>query len=48
MNARSSLGKQLQTNHTHDFEEEEEYDEERDIYSKKCKTCDHVNEYEKM
>ncbi|OQV21410.1 putative DNA repair protein complementing XP-A cells-like protein [Hypsibius exemplaris] len=48
MNARSSLGKQVRLNHTHEFEEQEEYDEERDVYSKKCKTCDHVNEYEKM
>jgi hypothetical protein len=47
MNARSSLGKQVRANHEHDFEGEE-YDEDRDVYRKKCKTCDHVTEYEKM
>ena len=47
MNARSSLGKQIHSIHQHDYTEEE-YDEDGDMYSKKCKTCDHVNEYEKM
>lgn len=47
MNARSSLGKQIHSIHQHDYADEE-YDEERDVYSKRCKTCEHVNEYEKM
>jgi len=35
--------------HEHEYaSEDEEYDEENDVYKKKCKTCDHVLEYEKM
>ena len=33
--------------HEHEFEPEI-YNEESDEYSKKCKTCGHVNTYEKM
>lgn len=47
MNARSSLGHGLHGKHEHVFEEEE-YDDERDVYVKRCKKCDHVSEYEKM
>ncbi len=33
--------------HEHDFGEET-YDEDKDIYSKSCKTCSHTLQYEKM
>ncbi|ESP05656.1 hypothetical protein LOTGIDRAFT_103099 [Lottia gigantea] len=44
---RSSLWRKGTTFHEHDFQEET-YDEEEDIYSKKCKTCEHIETYEKM
>ena len=34
--------------HVHEFDDDEEYDEENDEYSKQCKTCGHVYTYEKM
>lgn len=35
--------------HVHEYDSENEtYDEEGDMYSKKCKTCEHVLTYEKM
>ena len=35
--------------HEHDYDVENEvYDEEEDVYTKKCKTCDHEITYEKM
>ena len=33
--------------HEHDFEPEV-YNEENDEYHRKCKTCGHINTYEKM
>lgn len=36
-----------QVKHVHDFEDEV-YHEDTDMWSKKCKTCEHSEEYEKM
>ena len=47
MEVRGSLYKKDFSVHEHDFEEEV-YNEEEDMYSKKCKTCDFVQTYEKM
>jgi len=44
---RSSLFTKNLAGHEHDYEEEE-YDSDKDEYSKKCKSCDHVLTYEKM
>lgn len=45
---RSSLYTKKLGGHEHEFGEEEEYDSDKDEYSKKCKTCSHVITYEKM
>jgi len=45
---RSSLFTKQLGGHEHEFGDEEEYDSDKDEYSKKCKTCDHVITYEKM
>ncbi|XP_050403786.1 DNA repair protein complementing XP-A cells homolog [Patella vulgata] len=44
---RSSLWRKGTTVHEHEYGEES-YDEEEDMYSKKCKTCEHLMTYEKM
>ena len=44
---RSSLFTKQLGGHEHEFDEEE-YDSDKDEYSKKCKTCSHVISYEKM
>ncbi|XP_074651124.1 DNA repair protein complementing XP-A cells homolog [Tubulanus polymorphus] len=44
---RGSLWKKESTVHEHEYGTET-YDEEEDIYRKKCLTCDHTLEYEKM
>lgn len=44
---RGSLARKDRGSHEHDYGEES-YDEEEDIYSKKCKTCGHIDTYEKM
>ena len=45
---RSSLFTKQLGGHQHEFGDEEEYDSDKDEYSKKCKTCSHVITYEKM
>lgn len=37
----------VSTTHVHEYGSEQ-YDEKRDLYQKVCKTCGHVNEYEKL
>ena len=44
---RGSLARKDRGPHEHDYGEES-YDEEEDIYSKTCKTCGHIDTYEKM
>lgn len=44
---RSSLYKKIDTTHEHEFDEEV-YNEEKDEYTKSCKTCSHKLTYEKM
>jgi len=46
---RTSTWQKDLSHHTHEYDSQDEtYDEEEDMYSKKCKTCDHVLKYEKM
>ena len=47
MQVRGSLYKKDISNHEHEYGEEV-YDEDKDEYSRTCKTCDHVHSYEKM
>lgn len=44
---RGSLARKDRGPHEHDYGEES-YDEEEDMYSKKCQTCGHIDTYEKM
>ena len=44
---RSSLGVKQTATHEHQYGEET-YDEDEDMYSKTCETCDHTLSYEKM
>ena len=48
-NIRTSTWHKDLSHHKHEYDSEDEtYDEEEDMYEKKCKTCDHVLKYEKM
>lgn len=47
MQVRGSLYKKDISAHEHEYGEEV-YDEDEDMYSRTCKTCDHVHSYEKM
>ena len=47
LTVRGSLARKDRGPHEHDYGEES-YDEEEDIYSKTCKTCGHIDTYEKM
>lgn len=47
LSVRSSLLKKDKGSHEHQFNEEV-YDEEEDVYSKTCKTCNYTMTYEKM
>ncbi|CAG2257649.1 DNA repair protein complementing XP-A cells homolog [Mytilus edulis] len=44
---RGSLARKDRGPHQHEYGEET-YDEEEDMYSKKCQTCGHIDTYEKM
>ena len=45
---RTSTWKKDTSRHQHQFEEEEEYNEETDEWTKTCKTCGYQLTYEKM
>lgn len=46
---RTSTWQKVDKKHEHDYDDEnEEYDSEEDVYSKKCRTCGYVLNYEKM
>ena len=46
---RTSTWQKDLSKHEHDYDiENEVYDEEEDVYTKKCKGCDHEVQYEKM
>lgn len=47
MAARSSLYKKISTSHTHEYTDEI-YHPDKDEYSQTCRTCGHINMYEKM
>lgn len=46
---RTSTWQKDLSKHQHEYDSENEiYDEEEDMYTKKCKTCEHEVKYEKM
>ena len=47
LSVRSSLAMRTNTQHEHEYGDEES-EEEEDMYSKTCKSCSHKMTYEKM